>query len=151
MAIKALLSLLLMADGVSPFLAREKKHHETPLSSRRISGWKLQTTTTNNAENIRLDGNLLRSVASVDPHPSIPVWPTWGGGKVVPVSFGDDLHDPFLLLAHHDHWFDPRDPLRGPFKAIGKALGLPYVDVEGFSMHPHRGFDIFTYILDGTW
>lgn len=32
----------------------------------------------------------------------------------------------------------------------GKALGLPYVDVEGFSMHPHRGFDILTYILDGS-
>jgi len=32
----------------------------------------------------------------------------------------------------------------------GKALGLPYVDVEGFSMHPHRGFDILTYVLDGS-
>jgi redox-sensitive bicupin YhaK (pirin superfamily) len=32
----------------------------------------------------------------------------------------------------------------------GKALGLPYVDVEGFSMHPHRGFDILTYIMDGS-
>lgn len=60
------------------------------------------------------------------------------------------LQDPFLLLAHHDHWFDPRDPLREPFKAVGKTLGLPYVDVEGFSMHPHRGFDIWTYVLDGS-
>ena len=33
---------------------------------------------------------------------------------------------------------------------VGKALGLPYVDVEGFSMHPHRGIDIWTYILDGS-
>lgn len=91
-----------------------------------------------------------RSVISLESHPAIPVWPTWGGGKVVPVSLGGNLQDPFLLLAHHDHWFDPRDPLRAPFKAVGKALGLPYVDVEGFSMHPHRGFDIFTYILDGS-
>jgi redox-sensitive bicupin YhaK (pirin superfamily) len=53
-------------------------------------------------------------------------------------------------LAHHDHWFDPRDPLREPFKAFGKTLGLPYVDVEGFKMHPHRGFDIWTYVLDGS-
>ena len=58
--------------------------------------------------------------------------------------------DPFLLVAHHKHWFDPRDPLRGPFRAFGKATGLPYIDVEGFSMHPHRGFDILTYILDGS-
>jgi redox-sensitive bicupin YhaK (pirin superfamily) len=66
---------------------------------------------------------------------------------VVPVS---TLQDPFLLLAHHKHWFDPRDPLRGPFKAVGKALGLPYVDVEGFALHPHRGMDILTYVLDGS-
>jgi redox-sensitive bicupin YhaK (pirin superfamily) len=91
-----------------------------------------------------------RSVISLDSHPAIPVWPSWGRGKVVPISLGGSLQDPFLLLAHHDHWFDPRDPLRGPFRAVGKALGLPYVDVEGFSMHPHRGFDIFTYILDGS-
>ena len=32
--------------------------------------------------------------------------------------------DPFLLVAHHKHWFDPRDPLRGPFRAFGKATGL---------------------------
>jgi redox-sensitive bicupin YhaK (pirin superfamily) len=91
-----------------------------------------------------------RSVISVDSHPAIPVWPSWAGGKVVPISLGGELQDPFLLLAHHDHWFDPRDPLRAPFRAFGKALGLPYVDVEGFSEHPHRGFDIFTYILDGS-
>jgi redox-sensitive bicupin YhaK (pirin superfamily) len=24
------------------------------------------------------------------------------------------------------------------------------VDVEGFSMHPHRGFDIWTYVLEGS-
>lgn len=95
-------------------------------------------------------GTADRSVSSVDSHPVIPVWPTWGGGRVVPVSLGSPLHDPYLLLAHHKHWFDPRDPLRGPFKAVGKALGLPYVDVEGFSMHPHRGFDILTYVLDGS-
>jgi redox-sensitive bicupin YhaK (pirin superfamily) len=91
-----------------------------------------------------------RSVASIDSNPAIPVWPTWGGGRVVPVSLGGPLQEPFLLLAHHDHWFDPRDPLRKPFKAVGKALSLPYVDVEGFSMHPHRGFDILTYVLDGS-
>eukprot|EP00586_Coscinodiscus_wailesii_P001186 CAMPEP_0172485558 /NCGR_PEP_ID=MMETSP1066-20121228/13628_1 /TAXON_ID=671091 /ORGANISM="Coscinodiscus wailesii, Strain CCMP2513" /LENGTH=334 /DNA_ID=CAMNT_0013250887 /DNA_START=337 /DNA_END=1342 /DNA_ORIENTATION=+ len=69
------------------------------------------------------------------------------GGKVTPIS---TLQDPFLLLAHHDHWFDPRDPFREPFKSFGKATGLPYIDVEGFSMHPHRGFDILTYVLDGS-
>jgi len=57
----------------------------------------------------------LRSVASVDSSPVVPVWPSWGGGRVVPVSL-EEASDPFLLLAHHKHWFDPRDPLRGPFK-----------------------------------
>jgi redox-sensitive bicupin YhaK (pirin superfamily) len=92
----------------------------------------------------------IRSVASIGSNVAIPVWPTWGGGRVVPVSLGGPDHDPFLLLAHHKHWFDPRDPLRKPFQTVGKVLGLPYVDVEGFSMHPHRGFDILTYILDGS-
>jgi len=92
----------------------------------------------------------LRSVSSVDSHPVIPVWPSWAGGRVVPVSLGSAFEEPYLLLAHHKHWFDPRDPLRGPFKEVGKALGLPYVDVEGFSMHPHRGFDVLTYVLDGS-
>ena len=94
--------------------------------------------------------NGARSVESVDSHPVIPVWPSWGGGRVVPVSLGGTHQDPFLLLAHHKHWFDPRDPLRGPFRAVGSALGLPYVDVEGFSTHPHRGFDILTYVTDGS-
>lgn len=91
-----------------------------------------------------------RSVASIDSHLAIPVWPSWGGGRVVPISLGGALEEPFLLLAHHKHWFDPRDPLREPFKKVGKALQLPYVDVEGFPMHPHRGFDIWTYVLDGS-
>ena len=91
-----------------------------------------------------------RRVATVQSWPRIPVWPTWGGGRVIPMSLDARRADPFLLVAHHKHWFDPRDPLRGPFRAVGGALGLPYVDVEGFSMHPHRGFDILTYVLDGS-
>lgn len=91
-----------------------------------------------------------RSLVSVDEHLAIPVWPTWAGGRVVPVSLGSTFSDPFLLLAHHKHWFDPRDPLREPFKAFGKVTGLPYIDKEGFSMHPHRGMDILTYVLDGS-
>ena len=93
---------------------------------------------------------LPRSLVPIDQHPIIPVWPSWAGGRVVPVSLDINQADPFLLLAHHKHWFDPRDPLRKPFQAFGKATGLPYIDVEGFKMHPHRGFDILTYILDGS-
>lgn len=92
----------------------------------------------------------IRTPASIESNPAIPVWPSWGGGRVVPVSLGGPSQDPFLLLAHHKHWFDPRDPLRKPFKAMGKTLGLPYVGDEGFPMHPHRGFDILTYVLDGS-
>ena len=66
------------------------------------------------------------------------------------MSFDPSLTDPFLLLAHHKHSFTPGDPLRGPFKAVGGALGLPYVGDEGFALHPHRGIDILTYVLDGS-
>lgn len=91
-----------------------------------------------------------RTALAVDEWPAIPVWPSWGGGRVVPMSFDPSLADPFLLLAHHKHSFSPCDPLRGPFKAVGGALGLPYVGDEGFAMHPHRGIDILTYVLDGS-
>ena len=120
---------MLLAHGSYSFLHRVKHDHHPQLTCyQSLQG----TANDNEIENNELGG--LRSIASIDQHPSIPVWPTWGGGKVVPVSFGNDLQDPFLLLAHHNHWFDPRDPLRGPFKAIGKALGLPYIDVEGFKV-----------------
>ena len=91
-----------------------------------------------------------RTALTVDEWLAIPVWPTWGGGRVIPMSFDPSLADPFLLLAHHKHSFSPGDPLRGPFKAVGGALGLPYVGDEGFAMHPHRGIDILTYVLDGS-
>ena len=89
-----------------------------------------------------------RRAGDIQQWPRIPVWPSWAGGRVIPMGLPNA--DPFLLVAHHKHWFDPRDPLRGPFRAFGKATGLPYIDVEGFSMHPHRGFDILTYVLDGS-
>ena len=89
-----------------------------------------------------------RRAGDIQQWPRIPVWPSWAGGRVIPMGLPNA--DPFLLVAHHKHWFDPRDPLRGPFRAFGKATGVPYIDVEGFSMHPHRGFDILTYILDGS-
>jgi hypothetical protein len=119
-----------------------------------VSGAALATATVtypnNGVASAANNAGTSRSVASIDSHLAIPVWPSWGGGRVVPISLGSEGDDPFLLLAHHKHWFDPKDPLREPFKAAGKALGLPYVDVEGFSMHPHRGLDILTYVIDGS-
>ena len=97
-----------------------------------------------------------RTVQSIESWASIPVWPVWPtpasptGGRVRPITPDPELADPFLLLAHHRHSFSPDDPLRGPFKAVGGALGLPYVGDEGFAMHPHRGIDIWTYVLDGS-
>ena len=69
-----------------------------------------------------------RRAGDVQQWPRIPVWPSWAGGRVIPMGLPNA--DPFLLVAHHKHWFDPRDPLRGPFRAFGKATGLPYIDVE---------------------
>ena len=69
---------------------------------------------------------------------------------MLPVSFRSDKEDPSLLLAHHNHWFGPCDTLQEPVKRLRKLLGLPYVDVEGFSMHPHRRLDIPTCVLNGS-
>ena len=76
-----------------------------------------------------------RSAGPIDKWPALPVWPVWPtpasptGGRVRPIAFAADPleADPFLLLAHHRHSFSPGDPLRAPFRAIGGALGLPYV------------------------
>jgi redox-sensitive bicupin YhaK (pirin superfamily) len=97
-----------------------------------------------------------RSAASIDAWAAIPVWPAWPtptsptGGRVRPITPDPALADPFLLLAHHRHSFSPNDPLRGPFREVGGALGLPYVGDEGFKLHPHRGIDIWTIVLDGS-
>ena len=97
-----------------------------------------------------------RSVEAIREWSALPVWPAWPtptsptGGRVRPMSLAAVGGDPFLLLAHHRHSFSPGDPLRAPFKAVGGALGLPYVGDEGFALHPHRGIDIWTYILDGS-
>ena len=63
-----------------------------------------------------------RRAGDIQQWPRIPVWPSWAGGRVIPMGLPNA--DPFLLVAHHKHWFDPRDPLRGPFRAFGKATGL---------------------------
>lgn len=97
-----------------------------------------------------------RSAQSIESWAAIPVWPAWPtptsptGGRVRPISPNPAAADPFLLLAHHRHSFSPGDPLRGPFRAVGGALGLPYVGEEGFKLHPHRGIDIWTIVLDGS-
>ena len=93
----------------------------------------------------------------------LPVWPVWGGvlaqfsdwagnrkltesilslvgGRVVPMTLGDEQVSPFLLLAHHTHSFTPFDPIRFLTKLV-----LP----EGFPAHPHSGFDTVTYCIDG--
>ena len=43
-----------------------------------------------------------------------------------------NLHDPFLLFDH----FAFNDPVEGP--------------IAGFPMHPHRGIETVTYILEGS-
>jgi len=60
------------------------------------------------------------------------------GGRVIPMSI--DEVSPFLLLVHHRHSFAPFDP----FRVVTNAV-LP----EGFSAHPHSGFDTLTYCLEG--
>lgn len=58
-----------------------------------------------------------------------------GAGVRLRRSFGpsrDNLFDPFLLFDH----FAFNDPIEGP--------------IEGFPMHPHRGIETVTYMLEGN-
>ena len=75
-----------------------------------------------------------RRAGDIQQWPRIPVWPSWAGGRVIPMGLPNA--DPFLLVAHHKHWFDPRDPLRGPFRAFGKATGLPKLCGNQISRRP---------------
>lgn len=62
------------------------------------------------------------------------------GGRVAPMMLDVQEADPFVLLVHHRHAFDPWDPIRPLFRAI-----LP----EGFPAHPHRGFETVTATISG--
>lgn len=58
-----------------------------------------------------------------------------GAGVLLRRSFGpsrDNLFDPFLLFDH----FAFNDPIEGP--------------IVGFPMHPHRGIETVTYMLEGS-
>ena len=58
-----------------------------------------------------------------------------GAGVLLRRSFGPSRlnpHDPFLLFDH----FAFNDPLEGP--------------IRGFPMHPHRGIETVTYMLEGS-
>lgn len=58
-----------------------------------------------------------------------------GAGVLLRRSFGphvSNLYDPFLLFDH----FAFNDPQEGP--------------IRGFPMHPHRGIETVTYMLDGS-
>lgn len=93
----------------------------------------------------------------------IPVWPVWGGviaqladwmgskglseavlkavgGRVVPITLGEEDLSPFLLLAHHTHSFTPYDFTRQIVNTI---------QPEGFPAHPHAGFSTLTITMEG--
>ena len=42
-----------------------------------------------------------RTATTIDSWPKIPVWPSWAGGRVIPMSLSPQRADPFLLVAHH--------------------------------------------------
>jgi quercetin 2,3-dioxygenase len=59
------------------------------------------------------------------------------GGRVIPMSLGDEL-SPFLLLVHHKHSFTPFDP----FRTITNLI-----TPEGFPAHAHAGFSTVTITI----
>lgn len=102
-------------------------------------------------------------LASLSAPPRLPVWPVFPGvvlsaldllgqgplarrledegvgGRVAPMQLPPEA-SPFVLLVHHRHRFNSRQPVR----PLSRLL-LP----EGFPAHPHRGFETVTMCLKG--
>ena len=71
--------------------------------------------------------------------------------------------NPFLFCAHHDDKYPKGNGKYGPDKALlaGRNMGNDFVPkdgwrmyhghtVPGFPVHPHRGFETVTYMIQGA-
>jgi redox-sensitive bicupin YhaK (pirin superfamily) len=77
------------------------------------------------------------------------------------LGFHWPTQDPFLFLAHHEDFYPAGDEKLGPIEPlIGRKIGEDFDlsnnwkmyhgrHVPGFPMHPHRGFETITIVLDG--
>jgi len=81
--------------------------------------------------------------------------------QVTPLGFTWETHDPFLFSVHHlDTYPEGNDELGPAVSLAGRNMGQDFepkdgwrmyhgMTVPGFPMHPHRGFETVTVVLEG--
>ncbi len=81
--------------------------------------------------------------------------------QVSPLSFTWETSDPFLFCAHHKDHYPAGNGLGGPQASLsGRNLGYDFTlkdgwrmyhgsRIPGFPVHPHRGFETVTIVLNG--
>jgi hypothetical protein len=78
-----------------------------------------------------------------------------------PLGFHWPTQDPFLFCAHHQDFYPKGNTQLGPIESLdGRQLGSDFDlsnpwkmyhgrQVPGFPVHPHRGFETVTIVLEG--
>jgi redox-sensitive bicupin YhaK (pirin superfamily) len=81
--------------------------------------------------------------------------------EIKPISFHWETKDPFLFCAHHKDSYPEGNDKMGPSHGLkGRSLGNDFSSKDGWSMyhgecvpgfpvHPHRGFETITVVLEG--
>jgi redox-sensitive bicupin YhaK (pirin superfamily) len=81
--------------------------------------------------------------------------------RILPLDFQWPIRNPFLFCAHHNDAYPPGNGRLGPDASLrGRSLGHDFVvkdgwrmyhgkEVPGFPVHPHRGFETVTIVLEG--
>ncbi|MEW6548675.1 MAG: pirin family protein [Spirochaetota bacterium] len=81
--------------------------------------------------------------------------------KVQPIGFQWPMENPFIFCAHHQDAYPQGNKSLGPSVSLsGRSLGSDFSGKDGFSMyhgeevpgfpvHPHRGFETVTIVLEG--
>ncbi len=81
--------------------------------------------------------------------------------NIKPLGFAWETQDPFLFCVHHlDHYPAGNDQMGPAASLAGRNLGQDFTTkdgwrmyhgetVPGFPMHPHRGFETVTVVLNG--
>jgi redox-sensitive bicupin YhaK (pirin superfamily) len=81
--------------------------------------------------------------------------------SIIPLGFQWETPDPFLFCVHHDDHFPPGNDDLGPEASLqGRNIGNDFTPkdgwrmyhgdtIPGFPVHPHRGFETVTIVLQG--
>ncbi len=81
--------------------------------------------------------------------------------NIKPLGFTWETQDPFLFCVHHlDHYPSGNDQMGPAASLAGRNLGQDFTtkdgwrmyhgeSIPGFPMHPHRGFETVTVVLNG--